>query len=113
LPSFLSNHSFYYQNVFFKKSLFTQFGFDVRYLGNYRGYGYFPESATFTLQNERELGDFAYLDVFLKIRIQNARIFAKMENILGNQFKDDGMLINDYPIPGRVFKVGLSWAMFN
>ena len=53
------------------------------------------------------------LDVFFKFRIQHARVFAKMENLFGDQFQPDGMMINDYPIPGRVFKIGLSWALFN
>ncbi len=113
LPNYFSKHSFYYQNLFFKKSLLTQLGFDLTYLDAYSGYGYFPESAVMRLQDERKLGGFAYLDVFVKIRIQNVRVFAKMENLFGDKFKSDGMQINDYPIPGRAFKVGLSWAMFN
>lgn len=113
LPNYFSKHSIYYQNEFFKKSLLTQLGFDLNYIDSYKGYGYFPESAVMHLQDERSLAGFAYLDVFVKIRIQNVRVFAKMENLFGDRFKDIGMQINDYPIPGRAFKVGLSWAMFN
>ena len=59
------------------------------------------------------MGGFGYLDIFFKFRIQHARVFAKLENLLGDQFQPDGMMINDYPIPGRAFKIGLSWALFN
>tara|TARA_R110002049_G_scaffold57561_1_gene157674 strand:+ start:166 stop:1941 length:1776 start_codon:yes stop_codon:yes gene_type:complete len=113
LPSIFTSHSLFYQNSFFEEKLFTQIGVDARYIGNYDGYGYFPESSVFTIQDQRELGDFVYLDVFIKFRIQHVRVFAKMENLLGNQFEPKGMMINNYGIPGRVFKIGLSWAMFN
>ena len=113
LPSIFTAHSFFYERSFFGKKLFTQLGSDIRYIGAYKGYGFFPESAAFTLQNERELGDFVYLDLFLNFRIQHAKVFAKVENLLGDQFEPDGMMINNYGIPGRVFKIGLSWAMFN
>ena len=97
----------------FGKKLFTQLGIDIRYIGTYKGYGFFPESAVFTLQNEMELGDFVYLDLFLNFRIQHVKVFAKVENLFGDQFEPYGMMINNYAIPGRVFKLGLSWIMFN
>ncbi len=113
LPNLLTAHSLSYQKSFFNDKLFTQIGTDVRYIGSYGGYGFFPESAAFTLQDDRELGDFIYMDLFFKFRIQHVRVFAKMENILGDQFSAEGMMINNYPVPGRAFKIGVSWTMFN
>jgi len=113
LPALMSVHTLYYQNEFFKSNLLIQTGITYRFIGEYNGYGYFPENSSFTLQNKASQGNFGYLDFFFKFRIQHARIFAKVENILGNQFKPEGMMVNDYPIPGRVFKIGLSWALFN
>lgn len=113
MPNFMSSHTFYYQNTLFKSNLLIQLGATYRYMSKYMGYGYFPENASFVLQENNSLGGFGYLDVFFKFRIQHARVFAKMENLFGDQFQPDGMMINDYPIPGRVFKIGLSWALFN
>ncbi len=113
LPNLLTAHSLSYQKSFFNDKLFTQIGTDVRYVGSYGGYGFFPESAAFNLQDDRELGDFVYVDLFLKFRIQHVRVFAKMENILGDQFSAEGMMISNYPVPGRAFKIGVSWTMFN
>jgi hypothetical protein len=113
LPAFMSAHTLFYQNEFFKSNLLIQTGITYRFIGEYTGYGYFPENSSFTLQNNPPQGKFGYLDFFFKFRIQHARVFAKVENILGNQFKPEGMMVNDYPIPGRVFKLGLSWALFN
>lgn len=113
LPQVFTAHSLVYRRSFFMDKLFTQFGCDLRYIGSYEGYGFFPESGAFILQDDRKLGDFVYLDLFVKFRIQHVRVFAKMENILGDQFSSEGMMINNYPIPGRAFKIGVSWTMFN
>lgn len=113
LPSIFTSHSLYFVDSFFKNKLLTQIGSDLRFINSFNGFGYFPESSVFTLQEERDLGNFVYLDLFLKFRIQHVRVFAKMENLFGNQLKPDGMLINGYGIPGRVFKIGVSWTMFN
>lgn len=113
LPSFMSSHTLYYENTLFKSNLLIQLGATYKYISKYKGYGYFPENAAFVLQENSNLGGFGYLDIFFKFRIQHARVFAKLENLLGDQFQPDGMMINDYPIPGRAFKIGLSWALFN
>lgn len=113
LPSIFTSHSLYFEDLFFEEKLSIQIGADARYIGAYTGYGFFPESAAFTLQSERELGDFLYLDLFLNFRIQHVRVFAKVENLLGDQFDPAGMMINNYAVPGRAFKIGISWAMFN
>lgn len=113
LPSIFTSHSLYFTDSFFNNKLLTQIGSDIRFVNSFKGFGYFPESSVFTLQDDRDLGNFVYLDVFLNFRIQHVRVFAKMENLFGNQLKPEGMLINGYGMPGRVFKIGLSWTMFN
>lgn len=116
LPAFSSFHSLFYDNDFFKNSLNFQLGADLAYIGEYGGYAYSPSLAQFYLRNENAvaLGNIIQIDIFLNLRINKAaRIFAKLENITGKPFSEESYRIENYPVPGRVLKLGLSWRMLN
>ncbi|MBL4706855.1 MAG: hypothetical protein JKY48_00250 [Flavobacteriales bacterium] len=115
LPALITYHSLYYGNAVFKKSLTLQVGADLYYIGKYKGYAYSPSMAQFHLRNsDQELGNIVQVDLFLNLRInKSARIFFKMENITANSFSENTFRIQDYPIPGRTLKIGLSWRMIN
>lgn len=115
LPELYSYHSLYYDNLFFKNSLGVQIGADLYYLGTYNGYAYNPAMAQFHLRNEQNnFGNVQQLDLFINLGISNAaKLFVKYENILMPSFSESSYRIQDYPIPGRVIKFGLSWRMIN
>lgn len=116
LPNLLSYHSFYYEHDFFKQSLKLQAGVDWYWMSEYKGYAYDPSMAQFHLRGPggAALGNQGQLDVFLNLAInKSARIFVKMENVLSNSFAEETYRIENYPIPGRALKYGLSWRMLN
>jgi hypothetical protein len=115
LPELYSYHSLYYGNEFFNNHLKLQVGFDLYYIGNYQGYAYSPSLAQMHLRkDESELGNINQLDFFISLGInENARAFIKFENLLYDNFSAETYRIQDYPIPGRVLKFGLSWTMLN
>ena len=115
LPNFISYHSLYYENLFFKKSLLFQLGVDLFYIGKYDGYQYSPALAQFHLNNKTNgLGQTLQLDLFINMRVNKSfRILLKMENVNANSFSEKTYRVQDYPIPGRSLKVGLSWRMIN
>lgn len=115
LPELYSYNSLFYENLFFKKSLLFQIGVDFYYIGQYNGYRYDPSLAQLYLNGaNRSLGEDAQLDIFINMRInKSARIFLKMENVFSSSFDEDTYRIQNYPIPGKVLKIGLSWRMIN
>lgn len=115
LPAISSYHSFYYESFFFNKALLFQIGADVYYIGKYGGYNYSPALAQFYLNEPNAaLGETLQLDLFLTMRVNKSfRIFLKMENITSSDFDEASYRIQDYPIPGRALKIGLSWRMVN
>tara|TARA_R100000027_G_C2249310_1_gene93945 strand:- start:2331 stop:3554 length:1224 start_codon:yes stop_codon:yes gene_type:complete len=116
LPELYSYHSLYYGNELFNKKLNLQFGFDLYYLGEYEGYAFSPSLAQMHLRGKgtEVLGNITQLDFFLSMGInQNARAFVKFENLLYDNFDAQTYRIQDYPIPGRALKFGLSWTMLN
>ena len=70
---------------------------------------------SFHLRPQQEvLGNIQQLDFFLNLGLSEAaRIMFKFENLLLPSFSENSFRIQDYPIPGRVLKVGLSWRMLN
>jgi len=115
LPSFISSHSLFYENVFFKEAMLLQFGFDFYWISEYRGYAYLPESNRFYLNPNREkLGNSYQVDFFVNARInRNFKLGLKMENLTAENYEPARMRIQDYGIPGRVYKISLSWALLN
>lgn len=116
LPELYSYHSLYYGNELFNKKLNLQFGFDLYYIGEYEGYAFSPSLAQMHLRegDDKMLGNITQLDFFLSMGInQNARAFVKFENLLYDNFDAQTYRIQDYPIPGRALKFGLSWTMLN
>lgn len=115
LPNFWSKHSLYYENLFFQKALLMQLGVDVFVIGPYRGYRYNPSLADMQLRSaNNDLGGINQIDLFFAIRIRrSARIFIRMENLMQSPYDEASSRIQDYPVPGRTIKWGVSWRMIN
>lgn len=110
---FISIQSWFYQNHFFKKVLFAQIGFDIRYSANYYADAYMPVTGQFYLQNRKELKFYPAADFFINMKIRRARLFFKLEN-LNNLFFGSGYYsIPYYPMPDWNFKAGINWRFYN
>jgi hypothetical protein len=113
LPKFISRHSLYVNLRLFKKALFMQTGLDAFYNSSYYADAYMPASSMFYLQNEKEIGDYIYTDVFLSIKVQKVRVFLKYNNIL-SLFKDYRYyFVPHYPQPDSGFNLGIMWIFHN
>lgn len=115
LPNWIGYHSLYYENKLFKNSLKVQIGFDYSWTNSYQGYAYDPAMAQYHFRNNNELlSGINQLDLFLNLKIaKSARLFFKYENVLFPSYDPGSLRVENYPIPGRVMKVGLSWRMIN
>jgi hypothetical protein len=115
LPNWIAYHSFYYENKLFKNSLKVQIGFDYSWTTSYHGFAYDPAMAQYHLRNNPTLlSGVNQLDFFLNLKIAtSARLFFKYENLLYPSYDAKSIRIENYPVPGRVIKVGLSWRMIN
>lgn len=113
LPELASNHTFYYENKFFKKALLVHIGGDLRYLSGFYSDAYMPATGQFFLQDTRKVGDRYFIDVFINLQIKTARFFLKMEHINAPKSGYDANVVPFYPIPGPAFKFGISWQFFD
>ena len=112
LPDFSAFISAYYKFVV-SKVLFTQIGTDVRYNTAYYADDYDPSTGLFYLQDDVEVGNFPYIDVYANLRLKRTRFFFKMINI-GTGFMDrEYYTIPHYPMNRSTFRLGVSWAFYD
>lgn len=113
LPALATYTSFFYENSYFKKSLTTQFGFDLRYCTKYFADAYMPATGQFYLQDEKKIGNYPYVDLFVNFGIHHAKIFFKLEHVNAGLMGRAYYLVPHYPMPGRSFKFGIIWDLYD
>ena len=112
LPNVSIRNSFYYENTY-AKVLFFQLGIDTRYETAYYADQYSPATGMFYRQTTEKIGDFAWADAFINIKLKRTAFYIKFTN-LANQFVKGGY----YTAPGyaaspSTLLFGLSWSFYN
>ncbi|MEA3504193.1 MAG: putative porin, partial [Bacteroidota bacterium] len=77
LPELSGKIALSYSNAFFDKALYTQLGIDIQYRSAYSADAYMPAIRSFYQQDDIEIGDFIYADVYASIKIKRTRIVVK------------------------------------
>ncbi len=114
LPGLSGVHSMYADFTLFDRALVARGGFDVRFNTPYKPMEYMPVTRQFYIQDHYETNHVVMLDAFLNARISRARLFIKMEHLLG-LLPGHPVVYNIpfYPIPEAMFKFGVSWMFFD
>ena len=112
VPDFVTRNSLYYEDFWFEKALYLQTGITYNYFTSFYANGYDPVLAESYVQNSTELEGFHRFDYFFNAKVDQARIFFKLENLttifLGN---------NNYSAPSQPFRdfsirFGIVWDFF-
>ena len=112
IPDLSAFISAYYKFIV-SKVLFTQIGVDTRYNTKYYADAYSPATGLFYLQNEKEYGNYPYIDLYANLRLKRTRVFFKMVNI-GTEFLNGEYITTPhYPMPRSSFRFGLSWLFYD
>ncbi len=112
IPEISAFVSTYYQFTI-SKVMFTQIGADVRYNTAYYADAYAPSTGLFYLQNETELGNYPYIDIYATLRLKRTKVFFKYMNV-GTHFLDGVyMTTPTYPMNRATFRLGVSWAFYD
>ncbi len=99
--------------VVVKNALTTEIGFDLFYYTKYKGLSFMPSYGMFYHQDEREIGNYPYLDVFINAKLKRTRFFLKFEHLNEGWLDKNYFHVLHYPMPGRAFKFGLSWTFYD
>jgi hypothetical protein len=113
VPEFLSRNTIYYSNNILKGALFFQTGLSVKYFSKYFSNEYNPLISSFHIQNEKKIGGFPLIDIFVNAKIKQTRLFLKAEHFnstfTGNNFYSSP----SYPYRDFIIRFGLIWNFFN
>jgi hypothetical protein len=113
VPELSFYHSTFFEQPLIRDILTMQIGFDVYYTTEYRGYAYQPATSQFHLQNERTLGNYPFVDVFINFKHKRTRFFFKGEHLNAGYLDPEYFTVLHYPRSNRMFKFGLSWSFYN
>jgi hypothetical protein len=109
LPAFLGNLAIYFTQPLFKGAATLQPGLNFYYNTPYYGNAYMPATRSFYLQSSKEIGNYIYMDVFINIKVQRARIFLMYTNFdsffMGRYY----YTTPKYPMQDGSFRFGLTW----
>ncbi|MCB0806551.1 MAG: hypothetical protein KDC05_12195, partial [Bacteroidales bacterium] len=113
VPELLGDASLTYTRFLFKKAAILQTGIDAFYNTPYAAYAYMPATQSFYIQNDKELGDYIYADVFLNLQIKRSRLFLKYHN-LGFLMEDfTYYTVPSYPMKDGGLRFGVSWMFYD
>ena len=112
LPDFSAHIGGNYKFVI-SKVMYTQIGFDTRFNTQYYADAFNPATGLFYLQNEKELGNYPYIDVYASLKLKRTRVFFKWMNIGTEFINKEYFTTLHYPMNRRTFRLGIAWAFYD
>lgn len=113
VPLALGRGMIYYQNDLFKKKLRLQIGVEVSYSMAYFANGYNPALSEFHIQNDKQVGNYPFIDVFLDFRVKKLRAFFKVEHVNAGLLGYTYYHVLHYPANDLAWKFGINWAFLD
>ncbi|MBS3737573.1 MAG: putative porin [Psychroflexus sp.] len=112
VPDLVTRQTLFYTDRWFKKALFLQTGFNFKFFTGYNANAYDPILAEFVVQDFEELDNFYTVDFFFNIKVRQARIYFKYENLTTLFETNTSFSAPNYPYRDAVIRFGLVWNFF-
>jgi hypothetical protein len=113
VPDFMARLSIYPTISLFKNAAVLQPGVDILYNTAYYASAYMPALRMFYLQDEKKIGGYPYIDIFVNLMVKRFRIFVKYQHLNDLWGPNKYYMIPHYPAQGAAFKWGLSWSFYD
>ena len=113
LPDYILRNTIYFSDHVFKRAMFLQTGLTFKYFSNYYANEYNPLISSFHIQNDKKIGNFPMIDVFVNARIKRTRLFLKAEHINSTLTGNNFYSTPSYPYRDFIIRFGLIWNFFN
>ncbi|MBT4221814.1 MAG: hypothetical protein HOE27_01430 [Cryomorphaceae bacterium] len=113
VPEWITRNTIMYSTNVFNNSLFIQTGITFNYFTKYYADYYNPLISEFVTQNYREIGEFPRFDFFFNAKIQQTRVFIKVEH-LNSSFTGYDYYSDPFsPYRDMSIRLGLVWNFFS
>lgn len=109
LPVFMGSLTIFFTQPLFKGAATFQPGLNFFYNTAYYGDNYMPATRSYYLQDNKEIGNYLYMDVFINLKIQRARFFAAYTHFNASFMGRSYYTTPSYPMQDGAFRFGVSW----
>ncbi|MFH1160401.1 MAG: putative porin [bacterium] len=113
VPAFIGSLAIYFTQPLFKGVTTIQPGLNFYYNTAYFAEGYIPATRMFYLQDQKKIGNYLYMDVFLNVKIQRVRIFITYTHFNASFMGRNYFTVPHDPMQDAALKFGISWRFFD
>ena len=113
IPVFVTRQTVYYGFYMFKKAMYLQVGIDFMYNTAYYANAYNPVLQQFYFQNDKEIGNYPYLDAYIRIKINRFQFSVKGTHLWAGLLGYNYYLVPHYPAKNRGFALGILWNFYD
>ena len=112
IPEWITRNTIMYSSKLFNNSLYIQTGVTFNYFTKFWANYYNPLISEFVVQNYKEIGEFPRFDFFFNAKIQQTRVFIKVEH-LNSSFSGYDYYSDPFtPYRDLSVRFGLVWNFF-
>ena len=112
VPEWITRNTIMFSSEVFNNSLFIQTGFTFNYFTKFFADYYNPLLSEFVTQNYKEIGNYPRVDFFFNARIQQTRVFLKVEHLNSSLSGYDFYSDPFNPYRDLSVRFGLVWNFF-
>ena len=120
VPKWLIRSSLVFSSHLFRKQLWLNAGLSYRFFTDFYANQHNPLLGQFVVQNHTQIGEFPLAEVFVNLKVQQTRLFFKIENFASwfeQNIIDDTKLYDFYsdpvtPYRDSIIRFGLIWNFF-
>jgi hypothetical protein len=113
IPDFMARLAIYPTLPLFKNAAVLQPGLDIFFNTAYYASAYMPALRMFYLQDEKKIGNYAYIDIYINLMVKRFRIYVKYSHLNSLWSAKKYYMVPHYPMQGAAFKWGLSWSFYD
>lgn len=112
VPEWITRNTIMYSSKLFNRSLDIQTGVTFNYFTKFWANYYNPLISEFVVQNYKEIGEFPRFDLFFNAKIQQTRVFIKVEHLNSSYSGYDYYSDPFTPYRDMSVRFGLVWNFF-
>lgn len=113
LPEFSGVIDLFFKSPIFKRAATLQVGFELTYFTKYYADAYMPALRDWYIQNDQQIGNTLFADVYLTLKVKNARLFLKYAHFNGLFSASNYYMAPQYPARDARFYLGVNWKFYN
>jgi hypothetical protein len=113
VPDLLARVALFPTLSLFKNACVLQPGIDLFYNTAYYASAYMPATRMFYLQDEKKIGNYVYMDVFVNLMVKRFRIFVKYQHMNALWSQNKYYMVPHYPLENATIKFGMSWSFYD